>query len=324
MTREEYEEHFAQIEVLHRAGSYLICVRECGILFEVAFRQVLAALGRELEKGGSKATMPKAFKDFVAHPRPTLGVMVNCIRDDETQKLLRVMLKSNLTRFRRIPWKGITSIRNEAVHDSGKSTIDAEDAMLMKYWLQLFLRDTRLVGRTGGPVMVAVEIPGSCRNCQHVIDEEWRFCPMCGVSVHLSCISCGNAIEPTFKICPYCETPVRGMSHAGARAIHEYELLFKGAFLDSVLTMEEEEMLEAKRLELGLTPEEADDVRARCVPPEIREYQELVEAAYADGFVNPAERVLLDARRERLGINPAIASAIEQNVRRTAELANPV
>jgi RNA polymerase subunit RPABC4/transcription elongation factor Spt4 len=309
MTRKEYEKRLGEIEKLHDDESYHACVRECGAMFEVALREVLVRLVQALQSQG--IAFPEPLKEFanLKRDKQSLAPLTRCMRDDEVQKRFRAYYKLSSPRLRRISWRGVKEIRNLAVHDQDASNIDQEDSLHMKHWIRIFLEETKLVGKKKLP-KIARRV-GRCTGCKEPLTPEWNFCPKCGTCIRLSCISCASVLDPKFKICPYCETPVRGASQTGAKALHEYEMLFKGAFLDQVITPDERELLEKKRLEMGLTAADAEEVHRRCIPQNIREYQRLVEAASSDGSINDLERALLERKVVELGVNPKTAKSIE-------------
>jgi RNA polymerase subunit RPABC4/transcription elongation factor Spt4 len=309
MSKKEYEKLLEQIEKLHGNQSYHACVRECGALFEVVLREVFMSLVQASRAQNIPLPDPLEELASLKQDRQSLAPLTRCMRDDEVQKRFRAHFGLSSPRLRRISWRGVKEIRNVAVHDQGASNIDQEDSLLMKHWIRILLEETRLIGRNK-----RATIPRrarSCATCKAALNLDWSFCPKCGTCVRLTCISCENVLDPKFKICPYCETPVRGANQASAKAIHEYEMLFKGAFLDQVITPDEREMLEKRRLEMGLTADDAEEVHRRCIPQNIREYQRLVEAASSDGSINDAERALLARKADELRINSKVAKEIE-------------
>jgi uncharacterized membrane protein YebE (DUF533 family) len=104
--------------------------------------------------------------------------------------------------------------------------------------------------------------------------------------------------------------------------LRQYELLFRGANLDMIITSQEREMLEQTRLELGISAEQAEEIETRSIPKEILEFQRLVEAVYVDDEANAAERALLDRKIQQLKIDPVIARSIEDDVKRTRQSAS--
>lgn len=57
--------------------------------------------------------------------------------------------------------------------------------------------------RVFGPKNV-LEIP--CPQCRAVLEERYRFCPLCGFELTRSCHSCGRFILNNWRVCPECGT----------------------------------------------------------------------------------------------------------------------
>jgi RNA polymerase subunit RPABC4/transcription elongation factor Spt4 len=326
MSEVDYNQRLREIEELLHAKRYTACIRECGLIFEAGLRELVQTLVNNLEDAakrdeifGAERRIAKANESF---RKFGLGQMVGLYTEAKILDKLRSHLEISLQKVRRISWNDVVSLRNAAAHENTGAEIDEGDALQMYYWAKVFLYDTQLMDgpkaqKKTGPLLSAGEIT-VCPECKRSLQKEWRFCPTCGTAVQAVCLSCGAALAPTFKICPYCEAPTRGAA-VSAKIVHEYELLFRGAYLDMIITAQERAMLDQKRLELGLSVEQAEEIEKRCVPANILEYHHLVEGVLVDGIINEYERVFLNKKTEQLKIDPKIAACIEDDVKRAYE-----
>jgi hypothetical protein len=46
---------------------------------------------------------------------------------------------------------------------------------------------------------------GECSKCEKTMEQDWNFCPWCGVQVNYMCPSCQKPVDnPNWKFCPHC------------------------------------------------------------------------------------------------------------------------
>jgi len=46
---------------------------------------------------------------------------------------------------------------------------------------------------------------GECRKCEKKMEQDWNFCPWCGIKVNCKCPSCKGPVDnPEWKFCPHC------------------------------------------------------------------------------------------------------------------------
>lgn len=327
MSLNHYDRRLVEIEQLIKSVQYCACIRECGSVFETGLRDLVQHLIQESEDAGKRneilAAERKIAKGGESFKKFGLGQLVGLYAEAKIFDQLRTMLKTPLSKVKRISWNDVVSLRNQATHDELAAGYDEGDALQMYFWLKVFLYETNLAGNA--KVLKAKEdvslLTGeSCPACKASLQKEWKFCPECGTCIHLICAGCGEKLGPKFKICPYCETRLRGTTPAGFKAEQEYEAHFRGAYLDKHVNEHEREALEQKRLELGLSTDEAEAIESRCIPRNEAEYHRLVEGVYVDGLVNEAERAFLNLKMEQLKIDSRTATLIERSVRRSREM----
>lgn len=295
------------------------CVRECGALFEKTLRELLGDLLDSIEDKAARDQILEAQSKLAsgksAFQRLGLAQLMRVYTEGDVFDELRKHLTSNLQKIRRINWDQVVEWYEQSRHTP--SSIDHDDAAEMAYWVKVFLHDCELAGDVAGVGVVCEEArsPEQCPLCAEDLMKEWSFCPACGAPVKVTCEACHRALAPDFKICPYCETPVRGGARGmgpADRAQEEYRILSIGAYLDGVVNLREKKMLNRKRLELGLSTEEAERIERQCAPENVLEYAGLVEGVLVDGVISEQERAFLDKHTERMGLDRWIVEEIEK------------
>lgn len=290
---------------------------------ESALRELLRNLMRDLDSITDRdeilAAERKLAKSEESINRFGLGQLVGVYREAHVFDKLRKHLTSNIQKVKRINWVDLVNLRNSAAHDEAQVEISVDDAVQVFLWLKILLHDTELAGTP-----IAVERVGksqrqtgaiSCPECHATLAGNWKFCHDCGTCMYSICGACDRPLDPTFKICPYCETLVR-RSGVTSQALHEYEMISKGAYLDHVVSARERKMLEQARLKLGLSSEQAEEIEQRSLPANIRQYVGLAEGACIDGIIGFEEREFLDRKMKELKVDPEIATEIEREALR--------
>ncbi len=317
-------EHLAKKE-------FASCIRECGDLFEKAHRHLLDQLTSSAEFGPQvrDALVQGLAEVGGASQRASdldLAQLVSLFRKADLFTYLRRYLTSNLHKISRINWQQVVAWRGMA--QNAPDDLDQEDAREMVYWLKVFLYDCELVGvsPTIPPIPKDTAAARDCAGCGKGLEEEWRYCPKCGLPARLICEACQRELNPTFRICPYCETRVRlaGQNAQDKSAQHEYRVLCVGAYLDGFVNKRERMLLNKKRLELGLSNDEAEMLEQECAPRNVVEYMRVVEGAMVDGCINAEEQQFLDGKAEVLGLDPWLAEQVTRAVVEIAESPAPL
>ena len=310
MSENYFNSRLSEIEQLIKSGRYCACIRECGSLFETGLRELFQLLIEGAEDAGKRdeilAAERRIAKGNESFKKFGLGQLVGLYSEARIFDKLRTHLKVPMPKVRRISWNDVVTLRNQATHDEMTAADDEGDALQMYFWLKVFLYDSKLAENTGtirAGTASGLLTGEPCSVCKAPLQKEWKFCPVCGTCIHLICAGCGEKLGPKFRICPFCETRLRGTTPEGVKTEHEYELFFRGAYLDKYVNAHERELLEQKRLELGLSCEEAEAIEDRCIPRHEAEYQRLVEGVYIDGSIDEAERALLNRKIDQLKID---------------------
>jgi uncharacterized membrane protein YebE (DUF533 family) len=98
------------------------------------------------------------------------------------------------------------------------------------------------------------------------------------------------------------------------RAQEEYRVYCEGSYLDGVVNIRERNLLDNKRLELGLTTEQADKIERQCAPENVVEYSRFVEGVLIDGIITEDERAFLQKKIKELNLDSWVAEQIEQTI----------
>lgn len=50
--------------------------------------------------------------------------------------------------------------------------------------------------------------PRTCSHCGFPLQENYAFCPGCGMSLQAKCPACGQKVEAAWRVCAYCGHPL--------------------------------------------------------------------------------------------------------------------
>ncbi len=50
----------------------------------------------------------------------------------------------------------------------------------------------------------------NCPSCQRALQDDFKFCPHCGVQIANNCYSCGKQVDPAWVSCPHCGVGLKG------------------------------------------------------------------------------------------------------------------
>lgn len=323
MAIKSYAEEFQFTERLLREKKHELCTRELGRLLESALRELLTRLFAELEDTNKRDEIIQAeakhAKSGESYKKFGLGQLVGLYREARIVDKLCICLGHEMPLLKKMQWDLYTGFRNEATHGDKNSGYMEESTGLMYYAVKVLLYETRLISANEIIASTQGGKPGPedvlCPDCSHRLEALWSFCPHCGASVARICPSCKADIQPSYRICPICEVPLRGRK--ATKAMEQYELLFRGAFLDSVISAQERISLDEKRLELGISSEDASKIETKCMPANILQYHQFVRGVLVDGVINDVERRMLDRCKVRLEIDPTVAENIEYDYLQT-------
>jgi len=293
------------LEIFERAMKELIRNILCGTSDSEVQERILSVS----KAIGNKVTDPDDFE---------FDKLVNLFQQADLFSVLRVQLTSNLQKIKTIDWKAL--LKWHKALSEQDNNLDEKEALQTAHWLRVFLFDCELIGQAIKitPLHEPANNNEICSYCNKTVNAEWIFCPQCGGSLSLKCSTCRRPLDPNFKICPYCETaiPKRGKAENQEedQAREEYRVLCVGAYLDGVLNIRERQLLEKKRLELGLSNEDATIIERQCAPPSVIEFTHLVECVLLDDLINEEESVFLERKAQELKLDSWVAQQIIANM----------
>lgn len=318
----EYEKGLQTAGDLLKKKRWGVGIKECGALFEKALRQLLQDLLDSLKDkevlDSIMAAQKRIGKDKSSIANFGLTQLIDLYKEEDVFGELQKKLTSNLSKTKKINWDHVMEWYSASMNSRDIASLDEGDAMQMTYWLKVFLYDCELAG--GAPTVVPVPKEArsleECPFCKEPIKGDWKFCPECGVALKVTCEACHRVLAPDFRICPYCEAPVhrRGSAETdeGKRALEEYRILCMGTYLDGVINIRERNLLDNKRLELGLTTEQAEKIERQCAPENVVEYTRLVEGVLVDEIITEDERAFLEKKAKELNLDSWTTDQIEQ------------
>ncbi|MHA2231105.1 MAG: toll/interleukin-1 receptor domain-containing protein [Candidatus Hodarchaeales archaeon] len=294
------------IEDLLRKEQWALSVQKCGATFEIALRELLTNLPDEpgntdlREKIMSEIANPAqenpSFEDLTLIQLATFYIEPRIFNRLQKQKT------SDLYKTKAIDWDQIVRWYNTS-QQQDPTELDSSSAMEMFHWLKILLYDCELVSTVHqGKEQLNYNkdaekqtAPKKCSRCDQKIKKIWQYCPWCAAPLNV---------------------PVSAFVHEekddAKRAREEYRTLCKGVYLDDVVTLRERELLNEKRLELGLTAEEAVRIENECAPKNIVDYTLLVQGVLVDGMISEPEYAFLEEKRRELGVDQWVAKQIEE------------
>lgn len=308
------------IEDLLSKHEYSSCILECGMLIERGLRhnlkKLILELGNSKERQAILEAEMKHRKGNETIMKFGLGQLCGVMKEARAWKLLRRQLTSNMRRVRYISWSQVVEWRNAASHSLPNINIGEMEALQMYIWTKTFLIDCELVGEylVVKPIEDTVSV-ANCPECKQKVKPQWKYCPLCGIGINLRCSNCKRQVSEKWGICPWCDAKLERQA-LKERDISkdEYKHLCKGVWLDGIVYPRERELLEKKRIELGLSCDEAQKIETECAPPKNLVYTQLVEAVLVDKQITPQEKTYLERKAKELGIDPRLKEQIENSL----------
>jgi hypothetical protein len=320
----EFEQALRSAEDLLKEKHWTASIRKCGVLLEKAMQELLNHLLDSIEKEEAKKGIMEAEKKFgtrgSSYKHFGLDQLIRMYNEANVFDELRKMLTSNLHKTKNINWDQVSEWYEISKRKGDTGIVDEGDAMQMLYWTKVLLFDCELAGEapTVLPVPEEKRSKDECPYCEEPLKSEWNFCPECGAALKITCDACHRVLAPDFRICPYCESHVlrKGTAEPDSiqKAREEYRVLCIGSYLDGVINLRERSLLDGKRLELGLTSDEAEKIERDCAPENVVEYTRLVEGVLVDGVITEEERSFLQKKAAELKIDNWASGQIEEVV----------
>jgi hypothetical protein len=315
----KYEQDLRTVENLLRKDQWLICVTECVELFEGAMKELLKSLLSSL-KDQSQVERIMAINRRIGQEDPTfqnceLAQLILLFSEIEVLDLLCTQLPSNLQKIKRIDWKQVQKL--DAVSRNRHHSVDIkrESVIEIVYYLKLFLYDTGLVGELPPPPPAPAQ---KCPRCELLLVEGWKYCPRCGTALDVFCENCHRRVEINWNICKWCDKPIYQLGTGEiddirkAKVKQEYRDFCEGVWADGVLNIWEIKQQREKRLQLGLSIEEAESIERDCAHSNVLEYCNFVQGVLVDGIIDENERSFLNRKAMELNIEPRVQKQIDE------------
>jgi hypothetical protein len=296
---------------------YPTSISECGRIIEVGLKQLYTDLESHLRQQESELSFEKMKTEFEVakgvsfeFDKATLGSMLLFTRHTDFWNQLKNMCESNLSFLRMVNWGRVRYLRNHSTHSS--EVMGKSDALEMLFYTKVFLYDCGLIQ---GMEHAAPEIlDAHCMYCDFKINQDWRFCPSCGTNVQQNCENCGRNILSNHRICPHCDN-VHLCKTDLKEAVQTYKRYAEAVWADWEVTPMERKWLLSKRLELGISPEEAEMVETSVIPKHYYHFLNLVDATNIDGIIDDDEVLFLMDKAGNLGISEDAANKIIRSSR---------
>ena len=318
--RRLYERDLKSAKQLLKKRKWILCAKECGCIFEKAMKELLNGLFDWSQDKGALDTVSRAEKK-IGKGKTTfnsfrLPELCELYAEGRVFDELRKQLTSPLQQIQEIEWDVLVDWYDAVKGICGSDTIRAEQARKMFYMTRLFLYDCELAGDPHVVDTVSRELryPEKCPRCKQPLDEDWNYCPQCGARLSIICKNCNRLLRPDQKRCPYCEVkvPTHHWEIGNKQGEQqEYKMLCKGVWADGAVNIRERKILENKRLQLGLSIDEAMKIERSVAPPENWEYMLAVRAVLIDGVIDDDERIFLEKRIRELNIDAWTQKQIE-------------
>jgi len=297
---------------------YPTSIRECGRIIEIGLKELFRDLQSYCSTNGELQLFENMKNEFLEKQktpfkfeRATLGGLLLFTKHTSFWALLKKMCDSNLAYLKMVNWGRVRHLRNHSTH--GSEMLGRSESIEMLFYTKVFLFDSGLIE---GLIDADPGIRDAhCLNCDLKINQDWNFCPACGEAVERECRNCGKSLSPTFRICPHCDST--RFNHSHKQEDHKtYRQYAEAVWADWEVTPMEREWLKSKRLELGLTPEEAEKIEKEVIPQNYYHFLNLVDAVNIDGVIDQDEEIFLIDKAKNLDVSESIARRVIQNSRK--------
>lgn len=313
----DYLLEYKRAEEAFMLDNYDTCVRLCGRLIERGLKDLYSAQCDWYEKDGLSFNLSESFREnhsgfekFTVS-RSGLGRLCQFYRLSGMWDEVRRRVTSNLHFTDRIPWRDLVRTRNIATH--GNASIEREHAVEFLHHLKVFLYECELV-EDREQIRPEFIQRTSCHNCNNPLLKTWKFCPTCGTQHIINCKNCGSRMEPNWKICPNCNEQSCA-DQLTAETERLYKAYCEAIWADHIVNAEERDLLRRKRLELGLTEENAEEIEQSVINPAIVQFIGLIEAVLIDGVIDKNEKEFLMNRAKKMKVPESTALRLMDNLR---------
>lgn len=202
-----------------------------------------------------------------------------------------------------VNWEHVRILRNKVTHEGLQVT--RTDALEMLFWSKVFLYESGLVQGRKDPIPEVLDT--ECTKCHHTISLSWNFCPHCGDPTHNACPSCNRDVNHSQKVCPHCDYVIIKIEK-NDKSKKQYKAYAEAVWADWVVTPLEREWLKQKRLELGLTMDEAEFIEMKVTPKNYYLFSEIIDATKVDGKIDKYEKEFLQKKAIQLEVPLEVAN----------------
>lgn len=297
---------------------YPTSIRECGRIVEIGLKELYENLEIHLEENDRSSDLQRMMSDFemakgepFKFERATLGSMLLFARRTRFWEHLKNMCESNLSFIPMINWYQLRQLRNQSTHTG--VVLGRSQALEMLFYTKVFLYDCGLIeGMNHADPEI---LDAHCLSCDFKINQDWNYCPSCGIGVDHHCHNCSRKLSPAYRICPHCDTP-RVCRSDGNESEGIYKRYAEAVWADWEVTPLERKWLQAKRLQLGLSPAVAEKIEDKVIPKNYSQFLDLVAATNLDGIIDDDEESFLLEKAKKLGVNLEAAAKIIRSSRK--------
>lgn len=282
---------------------YAGCIALCGNIAENALKDIYRLQVRWEKKHGREFDPLTSFREsHISHAdyepvKSGLFLLLKFYAFGEIWRAVQARVESNLHFTKKIPWRELRISRNEAVHTFKVFT--REQAVEFLHHLKLLLYECELADTRPGILLRKQE---ECPNCSFEVSASWKFCPDCGSELKPECVNCYRPLEPSWITCPYCDT-ARSGKLLDINTHELYKAYCEAVWADGIMHFDERDLLARKRIELGISEDEADQIEMKVVPQELLRFSDMIEAVLIDGVITEIEREWLYNNATRLSID---------------------
>lgn len=313
----DYLLEYKKSEDAFMLGNYVSCIQLCGRLIEGGLKDLYSMQVEWYNSTGEKFELAEKFRENhsgfekFSVGRSGMGRLCQFYRLSGMWDEVRKRVSSNLHFTDRIPWRELVRLRNEATH--GGTNIGREHSVEFLHHLKVFLYECELVDDRE-KIRPDFIRKSKCHSCDNALLKTWKFCPSCGTQHIIHCNNCGSRLQPNWKICPNCNDKSCN-DQLTAETERLYRAYCEAIWADHIVTAEERDLLRRKRLELGLTEENAEEIEQSVINPAIVQFIGLIEAVLIDGVIDKNEKEFLRNKAEKMKIPEATALKLMDNLK---------
>jgi HEPN domain-containing protein len=301
---EDYKDRLARIESLIRQKYYPSAILNSFRIVESGLKDLYLQLNSYLvdkEKENLWEQLHVDFERIRNEPfdfrKASLGSMIMFAKHTAYWDHIREMCESNLRFVKMINWDQIRRLRNKVTHEN--VSVSRDDALEVLFWTKVFLYESGLVPGKKNPITEVLE--AECEACNFTVSLSWNYCPSCGKATKEGCPVCGQKNHNSNKVCLHCDTKLRDTENYKEEK-KLYKSYVEAVWADWTVTPLERQWLQQKRLDLGITLDEAERIELQVIPKNYFIFSEIIEATRVDGKIDRFEREFLRKKAKSLSI----------------------